>query len=84
MCLLGASEYHEVARVFLASVVWQLFPSCGTWQVYLQAMAILLCIGSILSRSLSSVRAVGTMSSVRAVGFGFHGKLANQQQTTKM
>ena len=37
---------------------------------------------SILSRSLSSVRAVGTMSSIRAVGFGFHGKLANQQQTT--
>ena len=70
-------------RVFFgASVVWQLFPSCGTWQVYLQAMAILLCIWSILSRSLSSVRAVGTMSSVRAVGFGFHGKLANQQQTT--
>ena len=28
-------------RVFFgASVVWQLFPSCGTWQVYVQAMAI--------------------------------------------
>ena len=28
-------------RVFFgASVVWQLFPSCGTWQVYLQVMAL--------------------------------------------
>ena len=46
--MLGASEYREAARVFGASVVWKLFPSCGTWQVYLQAMAILLCIEHIV------------------------------------
>ena len=65
-------------RVFFgASVVWQLFHHVAHGRYIYRP-----CSWSTLSRSLSSVRAVGTMSSVRAVGFGFHGKLANQQQTT--
>ena len=72
--MLGASEYREAARVFLGECCVEAFSIM--WHVAG------IFTGHILSHGLSSVRAVGTMSSIRAVGFGFHSKLANQQQTT--